>query len=445
VKASQLPLPDPAQAIERWVGANPVWSRVTAQLTRYAVPVYMVGGSVRDALCGVKGQDLDLAVDGKAIDLGRALADALGAAFYVMDREHDVCRVIVQHEGSRHHVDLAGLRAQGILADLAARDLTLNAMGISLARPWGPLLDPTGGLEDLATGTVRHAYARAFIDDPVRLLRAARVAADMHFHLHPATRELLLQQRELLANASRERVRDELLRLLLAPQAAGICLAQDLGLLQIALAPLTATELAGGIALLGALLEHLREPTIQRLSLQWSQAYTTGHTRGQMVALAALVSQGSTEHVRVALASLRLSDRERSRVLDVLGSWGSPSWQEYAHIDPLTAHRYYRRWGSGGADGAALVAVGHGTSASGVAAAERMLGFWLDHQAQVIAPQPLLTGRELVQDLGLAPGAQVGETLRILTEHQVQGLISSPGEALALARRLVSEFTTRQV
>ncbi|MBC7255649.1 MAG: CCA tRNA nucleotidyltransferase, partial [Chloroflexi bacterium] len=152
-------------ALQAWLEAMPFRREAVAHLMAAQEAVYLVGGSVRDALLGRHGYDLDVVIEGSAIALGRRLADALRGAFFVMDREHDVARVVVRQGEAYYHVDLAGLRAKEIEGDLRARDFTINAMAVPLRAGLGELLDPTGGLDDLRRKVLRAAYEGAFRDD----------------------------------------------------------------------------------------------------------------------------------------------------------------------------------------------------------------------------------------------------------------------------------------
>ncbi len=95
---------------------------------------YLVGGTVRDTLLGRSRYDIDVSVTGDAIDMARTFADEIGAAFYVMDEEFDVARVISEQDGARYIVDLARVRGETIEQDLATRDFTVNAMAFDISR-----------------------------------------------------------------------------------------------------------------------------------------------------------------------------------------------------------------------------------------------------------------------------------------------------------------------
>ncbi len=167
------------------------------------LPVAVVGGFVRDLLLDRADQrtDLDLVVEGRAATLARALARGLGGETL----EHPVflTATVVLPDGRR--VDLAtarreSYRAPGALPDvepaslaedLARRDFSLNALAIRLDRAdWGRLVDTTGGLADLRARRIRVLHPLSFVEDPTRILRAARFAARLGCQVDHTTRRL---------------------------------------------------------------------------------------------------------------------------------------------------------------------------------------------------------------------------------------------------------------
>jgi len=194
--------------------------------------VWLVGGAIRDALLNRRVQDLDFAVDGDALAAARAVADALGAAFYPLDAERDVGRVIVARADSRFTLDFARLRGPDLHADLAARDFTLNALAVDLADP-ETLLDPLNGESDLRLKVIRSCAPTAIADDPLRGVRAVRLAAQLNCRLDKDTRAEIRAQASALAKISPERRRDEFIKCLGgARPAASLRALEMLGLLE---------------------------------------------------------------------------------------------------------------------------------------------------------------------------------------------------------------------
>ena len=150
---------------------------------------WIVGGAVRDALLGREVVDMDLAVEpGREESAARAVAKAAGAAAFPLSEEFGTWRVVPRDEA--WHLDVTRLRADSIEADLRLRDFTLNALAIPLADPDAEPIDPTGGLADIQSRVLRVASVEAFADDPLRLLRAARIAGALDLEIEPQTVEL---------------------------------------------------------------------------------------------------------------------------------------------------------------------------------------------------------------------------------------------------------------
>jgi tRNA nucleotidyltransferase (CCA-adding enzyme) len=206
-------------------------------------PTYLVGGAVRDLLRGADAVDLDLAVEGDARSVGRALADRLeGVA-----REHErfgtatvrarelvfdlatTRRETYQEPGALPRVEAASLDE-----DLGRRDFAINSTAVGLTGDdLGHLYDPWGGIADLEEGVVRVLHDGSFIDDPTRLLRAVRYEVRLGFRMDRRTEDLARSAAAggALRTVSGARVRDELMDLLGEPEApAGVERMHELGL-----------------------------------------------------------------------------------------------------------------------------------------------------------------------------------------------------------------------
>ena len=135
---------------------------------------WLVGGTVRDRLLGRGAEaDLDLALAGDPRAAARRVARATGGASFALSDAHGAWRVV---GGAAWQVDLVALQGATLAEDLAARDLTVNAMAEPLAG--GELVDPHGGAADLAARRLRMVSAAAFDRDPLRALRVARLGHD---------------------------------------------------------------------------------------------------------------------------------------------------------------------------------------------------------------------------------------------------------------------------
>lgn len=191
----------------------PILERVRAAMPS-DTPMYLVGGAVRDLLLDHPVHDYDFALPGDALKISRKIADHLGGAYFPLDAARQTARVIYTNEqGIRNVLDFAAYRGSDLDNDLRDRDFTINAMALDIHSPQ-ELLDPLGGAADLQTKQLRACTPSTFTDDPVRVLRAIRMAAKMGLHIQPTTREWMRSAVPGLAKISPERQRDELLQIL---------------------------------------------------------------------------------------------------------------------------------------------------------------------------------------------------------------------------------------
>lgn len=218
----------------------PLLARIAVLARERGVTAHAVGGTVRDAILGRPPRDIDIAVDRDALAFGRALADTLGGHFVELDDENAIARIVLPRTTALRaidYVDVAQFRGT-IEEDLHRRDLTINALAAPLAG--GHVTDVTGGLADLRDGVVRMTSAAVLVDDPLRTLRAARIASELGFAIEPATACAIRERAATIRSAAAERRRDELARILTLPRAyAGLCLLDDLALLDALLPEVT--------------------------------------------------------------------------------------------------------------------------------------------------------------------------------------------------------------
>ena len=189
---------------------------------------WAVGGAIRDAVLGRDVVDLDLAVSEDARGAARAIAAAAGGYAFELSAEHSTWRAVAPDDA--WHVDVAKLRGGGIEDDLRARDFTVNAVGLEVGASAAEPVDPTGGLADLERGVLRAASERSFADDPLRILRAARLAAELGFSVEAATAELARAGAGGAAEPAGERQLQELRLLLATPDPiGGLAVMDDVG------------------------------------------------------------------------------------------------------------------------------------------------------------------------------------------------------------------------
>ena len=182
------------------------------------VNIYLVGGAVRDVLLSRQIHDYDFIIPKGSLKIARLVADRMNGAFFLLDKDRETARVIFKDlQGNRNVLDFASLRGPDLESDLRDRDFTVNAMAVNIFNPQ-ELLDPLMGARDLFNKTLRVCSPDSFVNDPVRILRAIRIAAGFGLRIQPETRSLMRAAVPDLVHASPERLRDELLRILGGPK-----------------------------------------------------------------------------------------------------------------------------------------------------------------------------------------------------------------------------------
>ena len=496
--------------------------------------VWMVGGSVRDAILGRPAHDIDLAVAGDAAAAGRAVANLLGGAVIPI-AAHNVARVALPRiapsgAAPSNEIALSGASPSGaspsneldgappflidiagycgdIADDLRRRDFTVNAMAIPLDK-WDCdarldyLLDPCGGLGDLARHILRMTGDAVFCDDPARLLRGVRLAQQLGFRLEPSTARRIRQDAPLLEQVAPERVRDEFMLLLASDGARSMLEILDrLGLLCRIIPELEAARNCAQPRahhywdVLGHLLHcveyaeavtaghrnnaiYTMAPWTAAADAHFAQYAGDGHTRRTVLKLAALLhdiakpqtrarhadgrirflghSEQGAEIVQARLAALRMSGSIRSLTAAMTLHHLRPAQLRAKDRMPTrrAIYRYYRDVGPAAIDTLYLSMADY-LAARGP---ELEPELWANY-AKMIAviletgpalPQPqgaaptLVNGNDLMDALQIPPGPQIGRLLEILREAEAVGAVASRDEALSLAARLLPDAAAAQ-
>ena len=176
---------------------------------------WIVGGAVRDSITGRRVVDLDLAIDADPEAAARAIGRAAGGPAFELSGEFGTWRALASDRS--WHVDVTRIRGAAIADDLAQRDFTVNAIAVPLADPAAEPTDPFGGADDLERGVLRAVSERSFSDDPLRILRAARLAAQLGIGLDPATVRLAEESASRAGEPAGERQLAELRLLVCGP------------------------------------------------------------------------------------------------------------------------------------------------------------------------------------------------------------------------------------
>ncbi len=168
-------------------------------------PAYMVGGAVRDAILGRSQSylDLDFIIPSDAVQVARAIATRYRAGFVLLDAERKIARVVFPHATA----DFAQQEGDSLLADLSRRDFTINAIAYNPHTQ--EIIDPLQGYSDIEAGLMRMISPVNLRDDPLRLIRAYRQAAQLGFSIESVTQTTIRHLATHINHVARERIRVE--------------------------------------------------------------------------------------------------------------------------------------------------------------------------------------------------------------------------------------------
>lgn len=207
---------------------------------------YVIGGWVRDLFLHRESKDIDIVAVGRGIELAEKVAERLGKGAHLsvfktygtaQVKKHDIELEFVGARKESYHRDSRNpIVEDGTLEeDQNRRDFTINALAICLNKDhYGELLDPFHGIQDLNAGIIRTPLDPdiTFSDDPLRMMRAIRFAAQLNFQLNITTFDAIVRNKERIGIITKERINDELNKIMLSPQPSiGWILLDKTGLL----------------------------------------------------------------------------------------------------------------------------------------------------------------------------------------------------------------------
>lgn len=211
--------------------AGRIFSLISETADELGLECYVVGGYVRDIFLNRPSKDIDVVVVGSGIEMAQAFGKKLGRGAHVsVFKNFGTAQVKfkdteVEFVGARKesysHDSRKPIVEDGTLEDdQNRRDFTINAMAVCLNKArFGELVDPFGGLDDLKERTIRTPLDPdiTFSDDPLRMMRCIRFATQLNFYIDDETFEALERNKERIKIISRERIADELNKILLSP------------------------------------------------------------------------------------------------------------------------------------------------------------------------------------------------------------------------------------
>ncbi len=464
--------------------------------------LYLVGGALRDVWLKRPVMDFDFIVSGEIQPFVRSIAQKISAHYVLLDEEWEVVRLIwPDAAGGQGPVilDFSPMRGNNVQEDLWQRDFTCNAMALSIAKGTGQgepeLLDPTGGLQDIKAGIVRMVHRDRFREDPLRLLRAFRMASSLQFEIESLTYKTIRIEKERVLSAASERIRDEFFKILENSKSFPYLQEMDAcGILGVLFPELERLKgLKQGpfhhLDAWGHTLETYRvleqgfsngfilPDTWQEDPYEWQKELTKQPGNIQyLIKMAALFHDiGKPDsysidredkihfygHARMGadlaadiLKRLRASRNEQEKV---------KKWVQY-HLGPIHLQqamekgnltekakiRFIRRLGQ---DTLAMLLISwadNQATSGKLSTLEKSRNFYkiLDSlfnlywnkDAASLQTQPLVSGREIMEELELPSGPLIGRLLRLIEEARIQDRVGNRAEALCLAEALIKKF-----
>ncbi len=395
-------------------------------------PTYLVGGWVRDRLLHRQGKylDLDFVLPERAIETAQAIAHKYKAGFVVLDAERCIARVVFKNGTA----DFAQQVGTSLEADLGRRDFCMNAIAIECHQlsamgddefANGSLIDPFNGIGDLQAKLIRMVAPENLADDPLRILRGYRQAAQLEFEIEDLTHQVCVKLAPKLVSVASERVWTELSYILsLSHGSQGLIKAIGDHILEDWLPSrfLNLERFAKVEMTIATLLEHYPS-----LGLFFSKTLAGDRHALVNVKLAALTDDAT------AMQTLGLSRAEQRWLVGILRYLP----QFINLLDAASARDKYRFFQPTLEffPAIATLAVAGGHDLVKVAP---WLEHWLNPHDPIAYPLALITGDDLRYELGIPPSPRIGELLESVKIAQVQGQINSRDQAIALVQSMIS-------
>jgi poly(A) polymerase len=452
--------------------------------------VFVVGGTVRDRWLGRATSDIDLVYPGDPTSISAKLAAKLKGKAFPLDEERGIIRVALE-DGV--HLDIARQQGSTLEEDLDRRDFTINALAVRLDDWTTPdwkkkIVDRHKGLEDLKKKQLRVVSKGAFTEDPLRLLRAFRLAAELDATIESSTLKLISKHKKLLTKPAPERVREEMLRLFCTPNAYRTLVQMDKsGLLDIVFPEAKALRRSAPVYYgKGGVLKHTLESVhhfeeVQKTLKSWFPRVHADVERHIMEPVGVypryahlkwgllLHDIGKPETAKMHKGRLRFFEHEHvgaNKVPDLAQRyrWSNDETSRYAklvrnHMRPgnlatnekdvtdRAIHRFFRDLGDD-AVGMLLVSLGdHLTYLTPRQLKKRnsdhekitikMINRYYESREKILPPR-VLNGNDIMKTFKLKPSPYIGELLKELTEAQSEGKVKTKQDALEYLRGKIS-------
>jgi len=383
---------------------------------------YLVGGTVRDILLHREREylDLDFIVPTKTIEIAQNLAKTYHAGFVILDQQRHIARVVFP----QITCDFAEQEGETVEVDLQRRDFTINAIAYCLKQ--GKICDPTKGLKDINKRTIRMISVGNLKDDPVRLLRAYRQAAQLNLTIENDTRDTLRLLSGELKKVAGERIKNELNYILSSAESSyWLEMAWQDNILSDWLPSATDEKVA-----LFAEIDHFGKVISDQFNADIFYSITLAK-----LALLLSCSVEKAESELINLKTSRCDIRLITVALDKLKSLKNFS-------KPLTIKEQYFLFLES-KDSFVILALLYLVSQQPDWEIMSLLKRYFDPKDPIAHPKPLIKGNDLLSELQLSPGPIIGKLLSEIQVAHLEGKIQSKEESIIWSREFLKNQKNR--
>ncbi|MDJ0744510.1 MAG: CCA tRNA nucleotidyltransferase [Xenococcaceae cyanobacterium MO_167.B27] len=380
----------------------------------------LVGGAVRDAFLERKGNylDLDFVVPENSVATAKQIARRYNGGFVVLDQARQIARVVFPQAT----LDFALQEGDCLETDLKRRDFTINAIAYDVRQQ--KIIDPLGGIKDLKRKIIRMVSPKNLQDDPLRLLRGYRQAAQLNFKIDPETRKTIQSLAGLLSKIAAERVQSEL-NYLLACSLGNTWLksAWEDGLIKIWFNQVDADTIA-------------ELETVEETGHFFTETYPGfGDRCNQWLALAKLATLVSSD-ISTAESELERLKYSRSHIRAVLGTIKHlHQLQTFTDSMSLREQYFFFLEAKKIFPIIAVRAISINLPKSQIIP---LVERYLNQDDPVVYPKSLVTGNDLIRELQIKPSPVIGKLLTEIQIAYIEGKVSNSHEALQFAKQLIS-------
>ena len=405
--------------------------------TLHKVALFLVGGSVRDLLLNRRTTDFDFTLQSDTLTFVKMFANSINAHFIQLEENPPTARIIVNlpdEVPSQFQIDFTQFRGETLADDLRLRDLTINAMAIPLEAIMESdnpeVIDPCDGQSDLSSRLLRFPGEQVIVDDPLRMMRIFRFAAQLDFEISEVSLEQVQTHQHRLPNVSRERMRDELLKMLKVEKSAPY-------LQQMGKAGLLAQVFPTGDILpcYWDMLDHFETFPLpesldshrDEISIFLNEEMEMFAHRKSLIKLCILfqesvndmedllkLSRKSGQFLKSLVSGHQLlldCDYTRNEIIDFLRAAGSDWWGILLFstvIQPISSERI-----------------------------RGVVDIYHNHLLSILKHGRLITGKDLILHFGLKAGKEIGTLLEQVEKRQFYGEIRTREEAIKFVEDLM--------